>query len=272
MKLQEKFELVRSQKKALLAANFYNMETCKGILLAANKLSQPVILQLTKSSIDYMGLMTAVSIGRKISDELEVESWLHLDHCDDVELVKKCLDAGFDSVMIDASDKQLDENIKITSKVVELAKKYNANVEAELGTVPKLGKELEEDKYTKPEEAQYFIEKTQVNSLAVAIGTKHGFYKGEPKLELTRLKEIREVTDAYLVLHGGSGIPGEVLKNAIEIGIVKVNIATEIKDTFTRTLKSILINSDEIDLRKTFPKAIDSVVKLIEDKLKIISV
>ena len=271
MKLQEKFKLVRSEKKALLAANYYNMETCKGILHAARALEQPVILQLTKSSIEYMGLMTAVSIGRKISEELGVESWLHLDHCDEIQLVKKCLEAGFDSVMIDASDKQLEENIKVTKEVVKIAKDFNANVEAELGNVPKLGKELDSDKYTKPEEARYFVENTRVDALAVAIGSKHGFYKGEPKLDLERLKEIQQATNAFLVLHGGSGIPNTSLKKAIELGIVKVNIATEIKDTFTRTLKNVLTKSDEIDLRKTFPEAINSVEKLVKEKLRAIA-
>jgi len=271
MKLQEELKQARLNKKALLAANYYNLETCKGILLAARDLNQPVILQLTKSSIDYMGLKTAVQIGRTVSDELGVKSWLHLDHCDEIELVKKCLDCGFDSVMIDASDKTLDENIKMTKQVVDLAKKYGANVEAELGRVPKLGKELDSDKFTKPDEAKTFAGETGVDALAVAIGSKHGFYKGEPKLDLNRLREIKQSTEVYLVLHGGSGIPASILKQAIKLGIVKVNIATEIKDTFTRTLKNILIKSDEIDLRKTFPEVIDSVKELIEEKLNIIS-
>ncbi len=214
MKLQSKLKEYQSEGRALVAANYYNFETCKGILLAAHELNQPVILQLTQSSLDYMGIHTAVKIGRTLSDELETESWIHLDHCDNIELVKKCLDEGFDSVMIDASDKSLEENIKITAEVVELAKKYNANVEAELGNVPKLGKELEGDKYTNPEEAKIFADKTGLNALAVAIGSKHGFYKDEPKLELSRLKEIREKTSAFLVLHGGSGIPAESLKRS----------------------------------------------------------
>ncbi len=272
MKLQEQFQIFRQKKKALLAANYYNLETCKGIILAANELKQPVILQLTKSSIDYIGLNTAVCIGKTISEEFGVNVWLHLDHCDEIGLVKKCLDAGFDSVMIDASDKPFDENIKITKEVVELAKKYGANVEAELGSVPKLGKELESDKFTKPEEAKAFVDETGVDALAIAIGSKHGFYKGEPKLDLDRLKDIRQLTDVNLVLHGGSGIPASTLKHAIELGIVKVNIATEIKDTFTKSLKNILTETEEIDLRKTFPEAIALVKKLVIEKLKIISI
>ena len=160
MKLQDKLKQARVEKKALLAANFYNLETCKGILLAAKELRQPIILQLTKSSIDYIGLDTAVSIGRTLSHDMDVESWIHLDHCVDLKLIEKYLDAGFDSVMIDASDKTLEENISITKQVVTLAGKYNVNVEAELGSVPKLGKELENDKFTDPEEARKFYEET----------------------------------------------------------------------------------------------------------------
>ncbi len=271
MKLQQKLSQIKSRNKALLATNYYNFETCKGILLAAQKLDLPVILQLTKSSIDYMGIKPAVQIGRSISGELNVESWLHLDHCDEIETIKKCMDEGFDSVMIDASDKSFDENIEITRKVVELAKSYDVNVEAELGNVPKLGALQEADNFTNPDEARLFVESTGVNALAVAIGSKHGFYKGEPKLDLDRLKEIQKSTSAFLVLHGGSGIPESTLKKAIELGIVKVNVATETKDIFMRTLKSTLQNNTEIDLRKVFPDAIESVKKLITGKLKIVS-
>lgn len=272
MNLKLKLKKLQKEHKALLAANYYNFETCKGILLAAQGLKQPVILQLTKGSIDYMGLKTAVQIGRNLSEELDVESWIHLDHCEDIELVKKCLDAGFDSVMIDASDKSLNENIKITSRVVELGKSYDVNVEAELGSVPKLGVDLAVFNYTIPEEASLFAEQTGINALAVAIGSKHGYYKGEPKLDLERLKKINMLTDVCLVLHGGSGIPASSLKSAINLGIVKVNVATETKDIFIKTLKIILQKSEEIDLRKTFPEAINSIKELITEKIKIVAV
>ncbi len=271
MKLQEKLKQVQSEKRALLATNFYNLETCKGILVAAKEMRQPVILQLTKSSIDYMGLKTAVQIARTLSEQFGVESWVHLDHCEDIDLIKKSLEAGFDSVMIDASDNTFDENIRITREVVALAKMYGADVEAELGCVPKLGRELDTGAFTDPGEAKEFVEKTGVNALAVAIGSKHGFYKGEPKLDLERLKMISQATDVCLVLHGGSGLPAASLKRAIELGITKVNVATETKDTFTRTIKQVLARSSEIDLRKTFPKAIDAVKELIIEKLRIIS-
>lgn len=271
MKLVEKLKEVKRNNKALLAANYYNLETCKGIIKAAAELNQPVILQLTQSSIEYMGLKAAIRIGRTVSEEHSVVSWLHLDHCQDIELIKMCLDEGFDSIMIDASDKPVEENIKITKQVVDVASKYNVNVEAELGSVPKPGFEIEQDGFTNPQEAGRFVKETGVSSLAVAIGSKHGFYKGEPNLDIQRLIEIGKITDACLVLHGGSGISSEKLKEAVRNGITKVNIATDTKDLFMKSLKEIMKNSDEIDLRKVFPLAINEVQKLIEQKLKIVS-
>ena len=271
MKLIEKLRQVQKENKAMLATNFYNLETCRGILQAASDLNQPIILQLTPASIEYMGLKTAIGIARTVSSEEKTESWIHLDHCNDLELIKLCLDEGFDSVMIDASDNTIDENISITKKVVEMASGYNVNVEAELGYVPVPISEIDNDKFTEPEDAKRFVDETGVTSLAVAIGTKHGFYKGKPKLDINRLKKIREITDTYLVLHGGSGLPGELLREAIKNGISKVNVATETKDIFMKTLKEVLKNSDEIDLRKVFPFATGEVKKLIEQKLKIVA-
>lgn len=271
MKLIEKFEELRNEKRAILAANFYNYETCKGIIKAASKLNQSVILQLTPASIRYMGLQTAKNIARSVSKEEGVESWLHLDHCGDVDLIKSCLDEGFDSVMIDASDQSFEQNSKITKTIVELANKYEVNVEAELGYVPKPDSIVEPDKFTEPLDVKRFIEETGVTSLAIAIGSKHGFYKGEPKLDIDRLKKIRSMTDTFLVLHGASGIPALMLKEAVINGITKVNVATETKDQFMKSLKTVLLDSDEIDLRKIFPIAIEEVQKLVEQKIKIIS-
>ena len=271
MKLIEKLELVRKENKAMLATNFYNLETCRGISQAAGELQQPVILQLTPASIKYMGLKTAVNIARTVSSEEKVDAWVHLDHCNDIELIKSCLDEGFDSIMIDASDKAIEKNIKTSRQVVEMASKYDVNVEAELGYVPVPDSEIDNNKFTEPTDAKRFVDETGVTSLAVAIGTKHGFYKGEPNLDINRLKEIRKATDAYLVLHGGSGLPRESLIEAIKNGITKVNVATETKDIFMKTLKEVLKNSDEIDLRKVFPSATDEIKKLIEQKLKIVA-
>lgn len=271
MKLQTKLKELQAQGTSLLATNFYNFETLKGVVKAASDTNSPIILQLTQSSIDYMGLPIAVKMARAALEEYNVEGWIHLDHSDSYELVHRCLDAGFDSVMIDASEKSLEENIDITSKVVELASRYGANVEAELGYVAKLGQSKEKLGFTDPEEARYFVQQTGINALAVAIGTAHGFYKEEPKLDMKRLANIHAVTDAALVLHGGSGIPASSLREAIRLGICKINLATEIKNIFMFTLQKRLANNEEIDLRKVFPPAIEAVTQLVKEKLEIVN-
>jgi fructose-bisphosphate aldolase class II/tagatose 1,6-diphosphate aldolase GatY/KbaY len=265
--LQEKLKTLQDQKLALLATNFYNFETLKGVLEAARAVKKPIILQLTRSSIEYMGLPIALKLAESMLKYYEVEGWIHLDHGDSYELVACCLDAGFDSVMIDASERLIEENIKITRSVVKLAEKYNANVEAELGYVAKLGQNTDKVGFTEPDEARRFVEETGVNALAVAIGSAHGFYKEEPRLDLERLSEIRNVTNVALVLHGASGIPHIILREAIQRGICKINLATEIKNIFMKTLKNKLSNEEEIDLRKVFPSATNAVIQLVQNKL-----
>lgn len=267
MKIQDKLHDLKKNAKAILATNFYNLETLQGILRAARDVDQPVILQLSKSSIDYIGFEMAVSMARQGLADYSVEGWLHLDHGDDINLIKRCLEAGFDSVMIDASENNFDKNVLLTSQVVDIAKKYGANVEAELGYVSKLGQKQEDKSFTQPEEARKFVELTGVDALAIAIGSSHGFYNEEPNLQIDLLKMIHQVTPAILVLHGSSGIPTNMLKNAVRHGISKVNLATEIKDVFMKTLKIHMSASDEIDLRKVFPFATNSVSDLIRDKL-----
>lgn len=271
MRLQDKLSQVSKEGKAVLATNFYNFETLSGILEAASALRQPVILQLSESSLDYLGLEVAAKMGRAALESYGVEGWLHLDHGSSIDRVQRCLDAGFDSVMIDASEKPFEENVAITSEVVRIASKYQANVEAELGYVAKLGQDQSGGGFTQPAEAAAFVEQTGVNALAIAIGSAHGFYKETPRLELDLLSKIHEATPASLVLHGSSGIPEAQLKAAIRRGIAKVNIATETKDTFMRSLKHVLSDNDEIDLRKVFPKATNSVKLLIMEKLRIVA-
>ena len=270
MTIQERLKEYQQKKKAILATNFYNLETLQGILQAASKCNVPVILQLTRSSIEYMGLKEAVALARNSLESFQVEGYIHLDHGDSYELAKKCLEQGFDSVMIDASNESFEKNVEITNSVVEEAAKYGANIEAELGYIAKLGQE-QDGLYTTVDEASEFVKQTGINALAIAIGSAHGFYKIEPNLNIERLKEIHAAVDTILVLHGSSGIPDAMLQDAIRNGITKVNLATEIKNTFMKALKQTLLNTDEIDLRKVFPKATSQVVDLLIDKYKTVS-
>lgn len=271
MRLQEKLSAFSHEGKAILATNFYNFETLAGELTAASQKKMPLILQLSESSVQYLGLDIAANMARTALKSFGVEGWVHLDHGSSIEMAHRCLDAGFDSVMIDASEKSFEENVKITSQVVKIATGYNANVEAELGYVAKLGQVQRVNQFTQPEEAKRFAEATGVHALAIAIGSAHGFYKETPTLQLDLLSQIHAVTPAALVLHGSSGIPDNQLREAISRGISKVNLATETKNIFMKTLQVVLRDNDEIDLRRIFPQATDAVVKLISDKLDVVS-
>ncbi len=269
MTVKELLKQCQQNRTAVLATNFYNFETLTAVMQAAQKMQAPVLLQLTRSSIDYMGLRQAVGMGRRALADYGIEGWIHLDHGGSIELVERCLDAGFDSVMIDASERPFEENVAITRRVVELAHPYGVNVEAELGYVAKLG-QTQGGGFTTPAEAARFVDQTGVDALAVAIGSAHGFYKEPPRLDIARLAQIHSATDVVLVLHGSSGIPHTMVQEAVANGIAKVNLATEIKDTFMRALKGVLLQSDEIDLRKVFPKAVAPVVEMLCEKYRMV--
>lgn len=267
MKIKDLLLKCQQEKTAVLATNFYNFETLTAVMKAAQAVDAPVMLQLTRSSIEYMGINVAVKMARQAIADYGLQGYIHLDHGGSVELVQRCLDAGFDSVMIDASEKPFEENVETTRRVVEMAAKYGVPVEAELGYVAKLGQE-QGGGFTTPEDARRFVDATGVDSLAVAIGSAHGFYKQPPHLDIPRLAAIHAATPVCLVLHGSSGIPHPMVQEAIANGIVKVNLATEIKDTFMRALKNLLLTTDEIDLRKVFPKAVAPTVDLLVEKYR----
>jgi tagatose 1,6-diphosphate aldolase GatY/KbaY len=268
--LKEEMQKAFGRKEAFLAINYYNAETLKGVLLAAGSVNRPVILQLSPGTLEYLGLKLAAELGRTALSQYGVKGWIHLDHGDSPERVQQCLDAGFDSVMIDASERPFKENIEITARVVRMAEKYNAHVEAELGYVAKLGQSSERAGFTEPEEARTFADHTGVDALAVAIGTMHGFYREEPRLDLERLARIHSLVPIPLVLHGASGVPPGQLRKAVSEGICKINIATDVKNIFMETVKNSLTLTDEIDLRKIFPPAIDAVKKLVTGKFETI--
>lgn len=269
--LQDHYKELDKQSEAVLAVNFYNFETLSAILQAAKSTKSAVILQSTKSTIDYLGLDVTANLAKTAINQYGVQAWLHLDHAEDIDLIKRALDAGYDSVMIDASEEPLEENVEITREVVKMAEPYGANVEAELGYIAKLGQSKENATFTQPKEAKAFVEDTGVDALAVAIGSAHGFYDKEPNLDIELLGNIQEATPAALVLHGGSGIPDEQIQAAIQNGIRKINVATEVKNGFMNTLRDELPRSREIDLRKVFPTAIKHVQGLLEEKMAMVN-
>jgi len=217
----------------------------KTIIETAAELRSPVIVQIYAGAVDCLGADALVALARTYAESVAIPVVLHLDHAVDVGTVKKCLDAGFPSVMIDGSAKPLGENIALTREVVEAARRTGASVEAELGKLGTL-KGGNADFLTEPDEARRFVAETGIDALAVAIGTAHGFYAEEPRLDFDRLKELRDAVDVPLVMHGGSGTPSDAVTRAIELGIAKINIGSEIGLAFTRAMRQAAALHGEI--------------------------
>ena len=256
--------------RAVAALNFYNAETLRAHVEAARAEQAPLILQTTESTIRYLGFPLIVAMARAAAFELPTPVALHLDHGASLSLAYGAILAGYSSVMIDGSALPFDENCELVRRVVELAHPAGVSVEAELGHVGEAASDDSSACYTQPEAAALFVERTGVDALAVAVGTAHGFYRGEVRLDFERLTAIRKaIPHTPLVLHGGSGVPGELVQRAIACGISKLNIGTEIKDTFTAHIKDALGSSDDIDLRRTFSPAIGAVRDLSREKMRL---
>lgn len=261
----------REQCRAVAALNFYNAETLRAHINAANQADTPLIIQTTEATINYLGIDMAVSMAGAAAREMSRPVALHLDHGASFELAKRCVAAGYTSVMIDGSKLPFEQNVEVTRRVVEMAHTHGVSVEGELGHVTQNadGGDITQ-LFTRPDDAKKFVEETGVDALAVAVGTAHGFYKGEVRLDFPRLREIRDaVGDTALVLHGGSGVPDELLWEAIRCGIAKINFGTELKNAFTLAVKKSLLDSDEIDLRKTFAPAIKAVQEVSASKIRV---
>lgn len=244
---KEMLENARRGGYAVGAFNAENMEMVQAIVAAAEKLNAPVMIQTTPSTVRYAGVELYAANVRAAAEKARVPVALHLDHGDSVELARSALKAGYTSLMIDGSKLPFEENIAVTRQVVEFAGAAGVPVEAELGKVG--GKEddlVAEGGYTDPEEAREFVERTGVSSLAVAIGTAHGVYKGEPRLDVARLKEIGALVDIPLVLHGASGLSDQAVRACIREGICKVNFATELRIAFTQGVRETLASDGEM--------------------------
>ena len=266
-------ELINAAKRggyAVPAFNFENLEMVQAIIAAAEEMKSPVMLQTTPSTVKYLTLRQAYAMVKAEADAASVPVALHLDHCESYEGVCDALEAGYSSVMIDASKLDFEENIAVTKKTVDTAHAKGVTVEAELGTVG--GKEDGHSAsiaYTDPDEALDFFKRTGVDIFAVAIGTAHGFYKGEPKLDFDLLHKLAGIIDAPLVLHGGSGIPDEMIRRTVELGICKVNFATELRAAMTKAVRAALTDDGIIDPKKFMGPGRAAVKELCIHKIKL---
>ena len=269
--------LLKAQREgyAVPAFNIHNMETLQVVAETAMEMKSPVIIAGTPSTIeDYAGPDYIKAMAEVAANKYDVPIAIHLDHFEDVDAIKRDIDIGFKSCMIDASKKPFEENIAIVKDVVEYAHRYDAVVEAELGKLGGIEDDLVVDekdtRYTNPDDAAEFVNKTNVDSLAIAIGTAHGLYKGEPKLDFERLKEIRSKVSIPLVLHGASDVPDELVKEAISLGICKVNVATDLKIPFANAVKKFFNeNSKENDPRKYMTPGKEAMKEIVKHKIEV---
>ncbi len=269
---KEMLEKARDKKYAVAHFNINNLEWTRFILEECNKNQSPVILGVSEGACKYMGGYKVVAdmvIDLHKSLNIDIPVVLHLDHGSSFEACKEAIDNGFSSVMIDASRYPLEENIEITKKVVDYAKKFNVTVEAEIGCIGGSEDEVTSElKTTSVEDALALVQGAQIDSLAPALGSVHGIYKGEPKLDFEKMKQIREKTNMPLVLHGGSGIDDEKIKTAIQCGICKLNINTDLQIVWSKAVRSYLEENKEVyDPRKIIKSGEEAMKKLIQEKL-----
>lgn len=295
---KEMFEKAQKGGYAIGAFNVNNMEIIQGIVAAAKEMKAPVILQVSGSARKYAGHEYLMAMVKVAAEESGVPIALHLDHGADFEICKECIDGGFSSVMIDGSKYSFEENIALTKKVVDYAHERGVVVEAELGKLAGVEDEVnvsaEDSFYTDPMEAKEFVERTGCDSLAVAIGTSHGAYKfkGTPELRFDILQKIMDaLPEGYpLVLHGAStvipelvekcnqnggdipgaqGVPNELLHKASTMGIVKINVDTDLRLAMTAAIREeFATKPSSFDPRGYLGKGREAITEIVKHKIK----
>ena len=268
--------LLDAQKNgyAVGAFNVENMEMVQAVAAAAEELKSPVIMQTTPSTVKYADLAYFYANAKVAAEMVSVPVVMHLDHGNSFELAMRAYRIGYTSIMIDGSHETYEDNIKVSKAVADACHPGGVPVEAELGKVGGKEDDLdggEGDPYTDPQEAAEFVKRTGVDSLAVAIGTAHGVYKGEPKLDLDRLSEIRKVVDIPLVLHGTSGVPDKTVKECVKRGICKVNYATDLRIVFSKGVKAVMAEDPDVfDPKKYNAAGRDEVKKYVMQKILVV--
>ncbi len=263
----------REKGIAIAAFNVHNLETIQAVVEGAAEEKSPVIIQTTPGTLKHAGIPYVAACVKEAGRLYDIPIALHVDHCPSYQTIVQCIQHGYTSVMIDGSMLPYDENVALVKKVVETAHYAGVAVEGELGriggTEDDMVVEDENAFFTVPSEAKTFVEDTGIDFLAVAIGTAHGIYKGEPKLQFERLSEIRKAVDVPLVLHGASGVSEARIKEAIRRGITKINIATELKIPMAEAIKrSFADNPRENDPRNYMGAAKKAVKKAVREKIQ----
>jgi fructose-bisphosphate aldolase class II len=294
---KELLTLAKKARYAVGAFNINNLEILQAIISAAESEKSPAIIAVSEGAIQYAGLPYIVSMAQIAARYASIPLSLHLDHGKDLKIIQSCIENGFTSVMIDGSHLPFEENIAITKKVVEMARKKGTSVEGELGRLKgiedKVSVSGQEAFLTDPQAAEEFVKKTEVDALAIAIGTSHGAYKfkGEARLDFERLREIAATVEIPLVLHGASGvpkpilekaerfgaklpgakgIPDEAIRKAISLGICKINIDTDLRLSFVSALREILTTKpEEFDPRKILGPGREAIRETVQSKMRL---
>jgi len=267
----------RSEGYAVGAFTVWNMESVQAVVGAAESLNLPVIAQVGPWEADFAGVELLAEIIKHVALRASVPVALHLDHGESFERVMKAIHCGFTSAMIDASHLSFEENVALTREVVKCAHAAGVTAEGEIGMVgggihsmESCGDELP---MTDPEEAARFVAETGADALAVAIGNAHGFYKGEPMLDFDRLTQIAERVPVPLVLHGGTGIPDDAIREAIRRGIAKINICTEFVSVFGKAFQEVQTQPDfAYNVPRLFAEPRRRAMDLVRKKMKVFSV
>jgi len=276
-KAKKYLEKAKSENFAIGAFNAANLETIKAIVSAAKKLSSPILIECSPGEIKFIGIKRAVKIVRSFEEELEIPIILNLDHGTDPEEIKKAVDAGFDYVHFDGGKLPFDKAIEIGKELAEYAHKRGVLIEGEIDHIEGSSSDHTKEKpdvnsnlYTDPKKAKRFIEETGIDTFASFVGNLHGIYSENKHLNMALLQEIQNaIPNTYLSLHGGSGIIEKDITEAIKIGIVKINVNSEMRIAFKLTLQEVLNNSDEIAVYKFMEKPIEEVTKVVESKIKL---
>jgi fructose-bisphosphate aldolase, class II len=272
--MTEMLKKAKAEGYAVGQFNVNNLEFAQAILLASEEEKSPVILGVSEGAGRYMsGFKTVVKMVEGLMEDLKitVPVAIHLDHGSSFEKCKEAIDAGFTSVMIDASHHPFEENIEITTKVVEYAHSKGVSVEAELGTVGGQEDDVVADGviYADPKECEELVKRTGIDCLAPALGSVHGPYKGEPKLGFKEMEEIGNITGLPLVLHGGTGIPTKDIQQSVSLGTAKINVNTENQIASAKVVREVLAaKPNEYDPRKYLGPARDAIKATVIGKIR----
>jgi fructose-bisphosphate aldolase class II len=264
----------KSKKYAVGQFNMNNLEFAQAIVEAAMELRSPFIYGVSEGALKYMGIEFTVAIAEAAAKKSGLPIALHLDHGSSFEVAMKCIRAGFSSVMFDGSHYPFEENVRLTKEVVKAAHAMGVSVEGELGTIGGVEDDLsvgeENANLANPEEAIRFYEETGVDCLAIAVGTAHGMYKGEPRIRFDIIEKVASAIPVPIVLHGGSGVPDEMIRRSIQAGVGKINVNTENQVACTQAIREVLGKDKEVyDPRKYLAPARSAMVEVVKAKMRL---